>query len=257
MKNLAVAAACIAYGATNLYENTKSAFVINYDDGEQQVKIYTSEVAFNKMISLVPAYLTYRPHVESFSKNLTQREIIVYEDKGVNTVSVMGAALRLPYTADPVVSIPFGMYDLDAQAALYVCKNGVTAVAANDLVTVPALALTASTISALALRRTSPLVNFFTSFMVYQVALPCFSTGRWEAVDQYLLDTISSEEILGGRRYFKAWKRVCGENQMDLFHPSLSSRILRIENHLHLVGVDWNEKQEEEKIRKLAALLKD
>jgi Zn-dependent protease with chaperone function len=114
--------------------------------------------------------------------------------------------------------------------------------------------------------------------MAYQLISPFLVSiivSQWQEInaDNFAIEHSSNEELLGGRRFFKAIKEAhlnareiiplgtiiissTGENLKDLSHPSLASRAEKIESILAGRNVSFDTYQENNKITALVPFIR-
>ena len=104
-------------------------------------------------------------------------------------------------------------------------------------------------------------------FIVGLVSHSLFSQWREAKADDFAIENSSDEELKGGRRHLMAlqetniekrntfWKRIAisasGNNRLGISHPSLTSRIQKIENTLLARNAEINPETERQKLNGL------
>lgn len=177
-------------------------------------------------------------------------------------------------SGDAVIHTAPGMYEIDPQASSFILKHEISHIKDNDHVQACTLALV-STLAALQL--TSSYDESISADVTATTgAISLFSCKVLQEVkaDDFAIENSSIDELKGGRRIFKAmqqlyleareekmWKKLlispAGENLLDILHPSLASRIKKIEHKLQAKNAIIHEDREQEKIEKLKQLIQD
>jgi hypothetical protein len=83
-----------------------------------------------------------------------------------------------------------------------------------------------------------------------------FSIWREGRADDFAIENSSNEELLGGRRFLMAINYL--ENwryKLDYLHPSITSRIQKIEKALERKNISIDDSQENQKIEELKLFL--
>lgn len=158
-------------------------------------------------------------------------------------------------------------FQVDPEALSFNFKHEISHIKHNDLITTYALKIL-SNLSILALIsfcNTSPIENIF-ALIAVNIPNLCFKLYREGKADDFAIAKSNTDELKGGRRFFKAVQEEQffqknyfsnpsissqGENLLDLTHPSLASRIQKIEKILKAKNITINESEEQEKIKKL------
>lgn len=195
------------------------------------------------------------------------REDIVFADEvDIGEASALGTnwfrkGSAIVYISKEFFQIDEGAYDFVKHHELAHIKN-------NDTFTaycVPAICQLVASIFGMCALSFWPAVGF--SFTVGIVSRILFRRWREAKADDFAIEWSSEERLLGGRRFFLSsrkihaevkrdtlWKKIAispsGDYRLDIFHPSLTSRIQKIEKALQDRGIVTFEK-EEQKIEKL------
>lgn len=152
-------------------------------------------------------------------------------------------------SSDAVVQIAPYFYAADKDACSWVIKHEISHIKHNDAFTihaVPCICQLAAAIFGMCFLPLSSAV--MVACMVGLVSQVLFLQWREMKADDFAIKHSSNEELKGGRRFLMAlreinieqrdtfWGRIrmsaSGENRLDIFHPSLTSRIQKIERAL-------------------------
>ena len=167
--------------------------------------------------------------------------------------------------ADAAVLVAPRFYDVDKDACTWVVKHEIGHIKHNDNFIIPVVAgicqLVASIFGMCALPFFPALGLAWT---VGMVAYGLFSRWREARADDFAIENSSDEELKGGRRFLMAmqklnyddrktwWKRVensaSGDQRIDILHPSLTSRIQKIEKALRARNVELDSEAERQKL---------
>jgi Zn-dependent protease with chaperone function len=176
-------------------------------------------------------------------------------------------------SGDAVIHTAPNLHQIDPNASSFVIKHEISHLKNNDQFTANAFALV-STLAALALTHSYENESRAADIVAFAGAIPLVSYRYYAEgkADDFAIANSSIDELKGGRRIFKAmqqlylesrqkapWRKLLissqGENQLDVIHPSLSSRIQKIEAKLKEKHAIINEVHEQEKIEKLKTLV--
>ena len=176
---------------------------------------------------------------------------------------------------DAVVMIAPGLYEADKEACCWAVKHEICHIKHNDSFSmhcVPAICILAASIFGMCF------LPFFSactlSSVVSTVSYSIFSQWREAKADNFAIEHSSPEELKGGRRFLMAlqrrniedrstsiWRRIVfsasGESRFDFLHPSLTSRLQKIERALHDQHVEIGATVEEGKMDNLKKYLVD
>ncbi|MBX9923255.1 MAG: M48 family metalloprotease [Rhabdochlamydiaceae bacterium] len=177
-------------------------------------------------------------------------------------------------SGDAVIHTAPNLHQIDPEASSFILKHEISHLKHNDSFTACALGLI-SALTALALTNSYD-ASRSADITAFAGAIPLVSYKYYceGKADDFAIANSSIDELKGGRRIFKAmqqlylesrqkasWKKLLispqGENLLDALHPSLASRIQKIESHLKIKQGIINEADEQEKIEKLKTLVKE
>ena len=166
---------------------------------------------------------------------------------------------------DAAVMVAPGFYEADKDACSWVMKHEISHIKHNDLFTmqcVPCVCQLAASIFGMCYLSFLPALGL--AFTVCIVSSVLFSQWREAKADDFAIENSSDEELKGCRRLFMAMqetsieerntfrKRVAisasGDMRLDILHPSVTSRIQKIERALCTRKVDINIEAERQKL---------
>jgi hypothetical protein len=162
----------------------------------------------------------------------------------------------------------------DRDACNFILKHEIAHIKYNDIFTfksIPAICQLSASIYGIRY------LSFFRAvgltYAVFVGSLFSWTTWRESKADDFAIQHSSNEELKGGRRFFQSLQKVIidhprrsffeklrfsdrGEDRIDLFHPSLASRIHKIENEMSVRNIQVDDKVESEKLTQLIRFVK-
>jgi hypothetical protein len=182
------------------------------------------------------------------------RKDIIFHER--NNSFILGAGgSNIAKKSDSVVMILPGFYQQDKSACTWAIKHEISHIKNNDNLVVPSIrAICGIAIAIFSIMYLSPVAGYF--FCIALNHLIGISLWIWREgkADDFAIKNSSVEELRGGLRLIKSMQRVniarrtsffnriffseSGENRSDLNHPSLDSRIKKIENELRKRNVE-------------------
>jgi len=160
-------------------------------------------------------------------------------------------------------------HNADKEACYWLIKHEISHIKNNDYFTMPlvtALCSLAATIFSAFLMPVIPVL--LVTISVGYIAKTIFSQYRERKADDFAIDNSSNEELKGGRRILKAmietnlkarntlWRKIAfsstGECRLDFAHPSLKSRVKKIENRLQQQNIEIDTLEQSAKIGNLS-----
>lgn len=166
---------------------------------------------------------------------------------------------------DAAVILAPGFYEADQDACRWVMKHEISHIKHNDLFTiqsVPCVCQLAASIFGMSSLSFFPALGL--AYTVGMVSQSLFSQWREAKADDFAIENSSIEELKGGRRFLMAvqetnikerntfWKRVAnspsGNQRFDVFHPSITSRIQKIERALCALNAEIDVEGEKQKL---------
>ena len=156
---------------------------------------------------------------------------------------------------DAVVTVAPGFYEADKDACSWIIKHELSHIKHNDhftMLCVPCVCQLAAAIFGMCFLSFFPALGL--AYAVGLVSLVLFARWREAKADDFAIENSSNEELKGGRRFFMAvqqtnievrntfWRRftisASGDMRLDTFHPSITSRIQKIERALSARNID-------------------
>lgn len=170
--------------------------------------------------------------------------------------------------SDAIIHTAPKFHQVDPNASSFVLKHEISHLKHNDHVTSCLFALV-PTLAAIFLTSSKD-ESSAADIIAFVGACSLFACKYYQEMraDDFAIANSSIDELKGGKRFFKAmqqiylesretshWKKFfissTGENNLDVLHPSLASRIQKIDLSLKAKNAMINEKSEQEKIEKL------
>ncbi len=202
-----------------------------------------------------------------------RKDLIFFEDPNEGLASALGT--NMFKNGNAVVRVAPGFYENDKDACSWIIKHEISHIKHNDNFTmhfVPFVCQLAASIFGMYSLSFFPALGL--AFAVGIASFVLFSRWREAKADDFAIENSSDEELLGGRRTFMIlqemniaarntfWQRIAisasGENRMDILHPSLASRIQKIERTLRTrntaIDIETDEKLKELFVVDISAL---
>ncbi len=196
---------------------------------------------------------------EFLDKARIRKDLIFVETPNLGICSASGT--NFFKNGDAVIEVAPGFYEFDKDACKFVMKHEISHIKHNDFFTtlcVPCVCQLAASIFGMCFLSFLPAL--VVAFAVSIVSYALFSQWREAKADDFAIENSSVEELKGGRRFFIAfqkvsieerntfWKRITispgGDMRLDISHPSITSRIQKIEMALRAKNININvEKQ--------------
>lgn len=203
--------------------------------------------------------------------------------KDIKVIEVQSAVLQTSFAAigtnyflkgQAVVALEPGIYDLDRDASTFALKHEFGHIKHNDSIIgrlISGVAQLAAAVYTIAKMKFFP--GLIITYLVHKIVL--VARKRWQEIraDNFAIQHSSDEELLGGRRFFKAlqqynlslrvsdedklWFSSTGEYRWDINHPSLQSRIEKIERVLRERNVAIDHDRENDLIHQLYQFMKN
>jgi hypothetical protein len=240
-------------------------------------RVFKHQSEYSQLVKTLPGY-RFKESIQPFlDQQGIRKDLIVCEVPNIGFNTAMGTNRFMQ--ADAAIFLSPGFMCADAGACHWVIKYEISHIKNNDAFNMHLISSIVSAVAAVFGALTLPWVTATLLTMAVGLAtLTLFSQLVERRADAFAIENSSVEELMGGRRFFKAmqnmhrderqtfWKKVefsaAGENRLDLFHPSLSTRVQRIENELKkrgmmLGGTLINRDGEDQKIEVLKGFLKE
>lgn len=147
------------------------------------------------------------------------------------------------------IILPKDWLEIDPDACAFIIKHEISHIKNNDNFTVPCvhfICQLAAAIFGMCCLSFFPAVGLALSVGLASFVL--FSRWREAKADDFAIANSTESELRGGRRFFLAIQQANLESSFDIFHPSLSSRIQKIEQALKENNFTINSEEEEGKI---------
>lgn len=209
---------------------------------------------------------------KSFLEEQKIRSDIIYSEQS-NSGVFSAIGVNLPSRGSPVILMHPGAYEKDEKASDFVMKHEFSHIKYNDTLTklsIEAVAAAAATVFCFFIA--APMLSTFAITFGFTVTISIIvSQWRERAADNFAIKHSTDEELKGGRRFFQAMKEArkskrstfikklayteSGEARFGFTHPSLKSRIQKIEKEMAKRNIKVDEKTENELIEKLTPCL--
>lgn len=138
--------------------------------------------------------------------------------------------------------------EADPETLSWTLKHEVAHIKGNDMFTIPLVAVIAALATAILLPSlvgcslVASLVTFVVANLISTAAMAVFSRWRESVADDFANEHSSVEELKGGARFLQAVKQL--ETGNDILHPSIASRLEKIEKELQKRGESLKETPE-------------
>ncbi len=177
-------------------------------------------------------------------------------------------------SGDAVIHTAPHLHEIDPQASSFLLKHEISHIKDNDHVQACAVALVPTLAAWVLTSSYDESLSADITATAGAVSLFICKYLQEAKADDFAIENSSIDELKGGRRIFKAmqqlylearqkkqWKKLLispeGENLLDIRHPSLASRIKKIEHMLQTKNAIIHEDREQEKIEKLKKLIQE
>jgi len=232
--------ACLAYLAIHekikLYEGTFMKFEVRY--GTSQYNESIREISLNALKKELQPLLDQ----EGIRKDLMV----------VDMSDHIAAAKGTHFFPNSQLSIGISrkLFDTDKEAALFIAKHEVSHIKHNDVFLGAVItAISSFVVAIFAVISFSALKALLVTFLIGRVVSIAYTRFYESRADDFAIANSTTEELKGGRRFFLSslnmgleqransfWQKILysatGEERLDISHPSLSSRISKIEKEL-------------------------
>lgn len=226
-------------------------------------RVYKADPRYAQLLSTLPG-----SHIKSamqpfLDKAGIREDVIFVEAPNLGFCSASGT--NMFRNGDAAVMVAPGFYEADKDACSWIIKHEISHIKHNDLFTmqcVPCVCQLAASIFGMCSLSFLPALGV--AFTVGIVSLALFSQWREAKADDFAIENSSDEELKGARRIFMAmqetsieerntfWKRIAisasGDMRLDILHPSITSRIQKIERALRTRNIDINIEAERRKL---------
>lgn len=226
-------------------------------------RIHKTDPRYAEVLSALPG-----SHIKSamqpfLDKAGIRKDLIFVETPNLGFCSASGT--NMFRNGDAAVMVAPDFYEADKDACSWVMKHEISHIKYNDLFTmcgVPAVCQLAASIFGMCSLSFLPALGL--AFTVGMVSQALFSKWREAKADDFAIENSSHEELKGGRRFLMAvqemsieerntfWKRIeispRGDMRSDILHPSITSRIQKIERALRIRNVAIDIEAERQKL---------
>ena len=209
-----------------------------------------------------------KAQLDPFLKNAGLRNDLIIHQVATRSIIAFAQGTNLFTSGAAFITISRGLNNLDKEAFHWVLKHEIGHIKNNDSFKIPLIGSICSTATAIFGALTRPWL--LTTLLTISVGFAVFITvSQWaeRKADEFAIKYSSTEELLGARRLFisqmninKALREIypaegtyssSGEHRFDFMHPSLSSRLSRIENALVERSHEYDTTTEDYKINTL------
>jgi hypothetical protein len=235
-------------------------------------RVYKGDPDYNTTLKRLPGNRVKEEIQPFLDKEKIRKDLIVVETPNLGICAAEGT--NLFKKGDAVVMLAPGFHNKDKEACHWVIKHEISHIKNNDPFTIPLIGAISS--MAAAVFGTLTMSRLSATLLTAAVGLTAFSLfSQWREgkADDFAIKNSSDDELLGGRRFFMAfkemnlherktfWKKIeitsYGNNTFDVLHPSLTSRIEKIEKLLEKKGIVINKEVEAREIENLKLFIID
>ena len=237
------------------------------NDSGTIVRLQKGAPRYNEAIKQLTGH-TIKEELQPFFEKVGVREdLIVLEDLGRG----LCVGTNFFTKGDAAIIVGRGFNETDKDACHFVIKHEVSHLKYNDNFTtcfVPAVCATAAAIFTTFARKPLPrITSVMATAAIGILSHTAFSRYREGKADDFAIAESSNEELKGRRRYLLGllafhkeyqktfWKKIIisssGENRLDIEHPSLKSRLKKVEDELVHRKVIMDACEESEKMDRL------
>jgi hypothetical protein len=182
-----------------------------------------------------------------------RKDIIFHEIK--NNFILAAAGSNFEKISDSLVMILPGLYQRDKSACTWSIKHEISHIKNNDNLVIPSIRVICGIALAIfSIFYLSPVSGYFFCVGLNRLIGTSLWVWRESKADDFANENSSVEELRGGLRFMKSLQRLniarrtsfssrifiskSGENRLDLNHPSLDSRIKKIEKELRKRNIE-------------------
>lgn len=234
-------------------------------------RVYKSSPDYSATLKRLLGYHLKETIQPFLDKEKIRKDLVVVESINDGICNAQGT--NLFRKGDAVVQLAPGFHNKDKEACHWTLKHEISHIKNNDAFTIPLIGCISATAAAVFGTLTMPW--FSATLLTTIVGLTVFSLlSKWREgkADDFAIENSSDDELLGGRRFLIAiqqmnlhgrqtfWKKIevssYGNNTFDFSHPSLTSRIEKIEKVMEKRGIVVKE-SEAKKIENLKLFMID
>lgn len=233
-------------------------------------RVYKGSKEYDQRMKNLPGYNIKTELQPFFDRMGIRKDLIVIEQLNIGFCTSQGTNFFTK--GDAAIWVAPDFNNIDKNACHWVMKHEICHIKNNDCFTlhlVPAICSIAAAIFSTFLMPVIPALLVTAS--IGFIAQAIFSQYRERKADDLAIAESSAEELKGGRRFLMAlkasnlnarktiWRKIItfptGENRLDFLHPSIASRLKKVEHALQQQNVVINHQEESAKIAKLNNLI--
>jgi Peptidase family M48 len=217
--------------------------------------VHKNDTDYNQVLQNQPGF-HIKKKIEPVLQNENIREDLIVIERPHQGLSC-AQGTNMFSNGDAVIVVEPGFYDMDPEACLWAMKHEISHIKNNDAFTIPFIGAVCSSAAAIfGSLKMKWLPATILTISVGVTVTKLFTRYREGKADDFAIENCSSDELLGGRRCLKAFQELSSPNGICIDHPSVLSRIQKIEQALEDRGVVINEQTENQKIKNLKAFIK-
>lgn len=256
--------------AMQTYKDTCFEFPLVERVRSGERRVYKNDPRYNSLLASLPGH-QIKDDMKPFLARHQIREDLIFVETPNLGVGVANGSNRFT-RHDAAIFIAPGFYDTDKDACCFLLKHEISHIKNNDVFTIALVpAICSLSIVIFGMFFLSFLATICLGVSISEISKSLFSQWREAKADDFAIQNSSDEELKAGRRLLIAmqavnideckafWKRIMtsanGDNRLDIFHPSLTSRIQKIDKTLYNRHVEIDEVIERHKIDILKAFL--
>ncbi len=241
-----------AYKAYEAYEQARYELPLLIGFGRPTM-IYKTDPRYAETLKKLPGEHIKNEIQPFLHQSEIRKDLIVIEQGYSGFCAALGTNIFTK--SDAVIIVDSKLYTADKDACHFIIKHEISHIKHNDLFTrkcVPCVCQAVASIFGMRFLSFFPALGLV--FIVGLVSEALFSMWQEVRADDFAIENSSDAELKGVRRAFIAlqevnieernttlWKRVIisdsGERRLDILHPSLTSRIQKIEKALQKKNV--------------------
>lgn len=246
----------LAYKAATFELPLARRFIHYSDDWVVKTeRVYKSDPGYNLALKDLPGY-HIKEEIQPFLDRAKIREDLIVVERLTREICA-AEGTNIFSKSDAAVYLAPGFYDADKEACHWVMKHEISHIKNNDTFIVPLVASICSTAAAVfGVRNMHWLSATLLTISVGITTHSLFSIWREGKADDFAIENSSNEELLGGRRFLIATESLQNwKYKLDYLHPSIISRLQKVEKILGKKGILIDDAQENQKIEELKLFL--
>ncbi|MGD0664674.1 MAG: M48 family metalloprotease [Rhabdochlamydiaceae bacterium] len=236
-----------AYTAYKAYAQARFELPMSIGFGHPTT-LYKTDPRYAEVLKQLPGG-HIKDEIKSFlHQSEIRKDLIVVEQ--YNSGFCTAGGTNIFTKSDAVVLVAPGLHKTDKDACHFVMKHEISHIKNNDLFTMNCVPCVCQVVASIfGMRFLSFRSALMLVWIVGLVSEALFSMWREAKADDFAIKNSSDGELKGGRRVFitmkeanieerntTLWKQLIisasGERRLDIFHPSFTSRIQKIEGAL-------------------------